>query len=196
MPKLNTDYSNTIIYEIVCNDLNVKDIYVGHTTKFTKRKSYNKNSCHNVNDKAYKYKVYETIRNNGGWNNWSMNEIDVYDCKNKNEAIKYEQHWYERLEANLNMCNPIKNKEKYQNDNKEKQQLKKQEYYRKNKEKIKEKVKLYRNDKKDEISEKKKIYHTDNKEILKEYHKKYYNLNNEALKRKRKQYYKNSVTKN
>ena len=37
MPKLPIDYSKTIIYKIICCDLNIKDCYVGHTTDFTRR---------------------------------------------------------------------------------------------------------------------------------------------------------------
>ena len=53
MPKKEIDYQNTIIYKIVCNDLNVKDVYVGHTTDFTKRKSHHKSSCNNHNSKVH-----------------------------------------------------------------------------------------------------------------------------------------------
>ena len=42
MPRKEIDYSKTVIYKIVCNDLNVKDVYVGHTTDFTKRKATHK----------------------------------------------------------------------------------------------------------------------------------------------------------
>ena len=42
MPRKEIDYSKTVIYKIVCNDLNVKDVYVGHTTDFTKRKASHK----------------------------------------------------------------------------------------------------------------------------------------------------------
>ena len=42
MPKLLINYVNTIIYKIVCNDLNVNEVYVGHTTRFIKRKSHHK----------------------------------------------------------------------------------------------------------------------------------------------------------
>ena len=38
MPKENIDYSKTIIYKIVCKDINIKDCYVGSTTNFTNRK--------------------------------------------------------------------------------------------------------------------------------------------------------------
>jgi hypothetical protein len=42
MPKKLIDYSKTIIYKIVCNDLNIKDVYVGHTTNFIKSKALHK----------------------------------------------------------------------------------------------------------------------------------------------------------
>ena len=38
MPKTSINYQNTIIYKICCNDLNVKHVYVGHTTNFINRK--------------------------------------------------------------------------------------------------------------------------------------------------------------
>ena len=47
MPKTNIDYSNAIIYKIVCNNLNITDVYVGHTTQFTKRKNIHKCRCNN-----------------------------------------------------------------------------------------------------------------------------------------------------
>ena len=45
------DYSNTIIYKIVCNDLSVTDCYVGNTTQFRQRKSQHKKNCNNSNSK-------------------------------------------------------------------------------------------------------------------------------------------------
>ena len=47
MPKTEIDYSNTIIYKIVCKDQNIKDIYVGHTTNFVQRKHAHKQNCNN-----------------------------------------------------------------------------------------------------------------------------------------------------
>jgi hypothetical protein len=34
MPKQPMDYSKTIVYKICCKDVDVKDVYVGHTTDF------------------------------------------------------------------------------------------------------------------------------------------------------------------
>ena len=72
MPKTNRDYSKIVIYKIVCNDLNITDCYVGHTTEFTKRKWSHKGDCNNDKSKSYNSLIYTFIRNNGGWNNWTM----------------------------------------------------------------------------------------------------------------------------
>ena len=53
MPKHNTDFSKTKIYKIVCKDLNVPDVYVGHTTDFTRRKCKHKQDCNNPEAKNY-----------------------------------------------------------------------------------------------------------------------------------------------
>ena len=80
MPKSNCDYSRTVIYKIVCNDLNITNCYVGHTTEFTKRKSNHKTRCTDVNDKYHNLEVYKFIRDNGDWSNWSMIEIGKWAC--------------------------------------------------------------------------------------------------------------------
>lgn len=117
MPIKAVDYSNTVIYKLVCNDLNIKDIYVGHTTKFRKRKYSHKTSCCNEKDTHYKLKVYQTIRENGGWENWSMIEIEKFPCKDGNEARARERHWYEELKATLNMEVPNRSMGEWYIDN-------------------------------------------------------------------------------
>jgi hypothetical protein len=107
MPKNNIDYSNTIIYKIYCKDININDVYVGHTTNFSKRKYQHKISC-----KTQNVKIYNIIRENGGWENWDMIEIANYNCKNSSEARIKEQYYYKLLNATLNSINPIQNMEK------------------------------------------------------------------------------------
>ena len=88
MPRLAIDYSNTIIYKIVCKDLNIKDLYVGHTTDFKRRKSEHKGNTTNSKGVPYKLKLYEKMRANGGWDNWDMIEIEKFSCIDGNEAKK------------------------------------------------------------------------------------------------------------
>ena len=106
MPKVNVDYSKTIIYKLVCNDLNITECYVGSTTNFTKRKNMHKSICNNPRDKKHNRKNYCFIRNNGGWSNWQMIEIEKHPCNDKNEATKRERYYYESLNASLNSNKP------------------------------------------------------------------------------------------
>lgn len=119
MPRKAVDYSKTVIYKIVCNDLNVTDIYVGHTTQFTKRKSQHKHCCNNKNSKKHNLKLYQIIRENCGWSNWDMIQIEEYPCSNSNEAGARERYWYETLNAKLNICVPNRSDKEYKNMNRE-----------------------------------------------------------------------------
>ena len=47
MPRKVVDYSKTVIYKIVCKDLNITELYVVHTTDFTRRKCEHKTCCNN-----------------------------------------------------------------------------------------------------------------------------------------------------
>jgi len=158
MPKQPINYSNTTIYKIVCNDLNINDTYVGHTTDFIRRKYKHKSNCSNPNSIKYNYKIYKKIRENGGWDNWNMLEIEKYSCKNENEAKIRERYWYELLQSNLNSFLPIKN------ENEVKQYH--QEYRDSHKENNKEYQKIYQNENKEQIKEQRKEYFQKNKNII------------------------------
>ena len=92
MPKKIIDYSKTIIYKLVCNDLNIKDLYIGHTTNWIKRKQSHKERCTCPNSDRYHLKVYEIMRDNGSWENWSMIEIEKYPCNDQQEATKRKRY--------------------------------------------------------------------------------------------------------
>ncbi len=126
MPKTTIDYSKIVIYKIVCNDLNVKDIYIGSTTNFIKRKTAHKNATMNEKHPKHNAKKYQFINENGGWNNFTMLEIEKYPCVDGNEARLRERYWFEQLQATLNTYRPIISKEEadirlktYKEDNKE-----------------------------------------------------------------------------
>jgi hypothetical protein len=117
MPLKNIDYSKTIMYKIVCNDLNIKDVYVGHTTDFIRRKQTHRKHCIQENSYKYNTKLYSFIRENGGFNNFQMLMIESFDCKDANEARTRERYWYETLNANLNSCLPIQTERERENRN-------------------------------------------------------------------------------
>ena len=71
MPTPN--YNTGLIYKLVHKeDYDNKNIYIGSTTNFTKRKDSHK-SCYNLSTKkAYNQLKYVYMRDNGGWNMWDM----------------------------------------------------------------------------------------------------------------------------
>ena len=134
MPKNNIDYSKTIIYKIVCKDINIKDCYIGSTTNFTNRKQQHKN--HSQSNIKSHLKVYVFINQNGGWENWEMIEIEKYNAIDHNDALKRERYFLEELKATLNKIIPSRTKEEYS-----------KEYNKVNEEKLKEYRKEYNKEK-------------------------------------------------
>jgi hypothetical protein len=208
MPKVEMDYSQTIIYKICCKDPNITDIYIGHTTNFTKRKNSHKTSCSNENDKKYKQYVYEFIRNNGGWENWTIVQIENINCKDKREAEATEHYWIESLNATLNSNKPYskckeepklykkiwyeekkdyilqKAKNNYEENKEQKLEYQKQ-YALENKDKISDYQKDYRESNREKISEQKKIYREEHKDEAKIKQKEWREANKEKLKAKK-----------
>jgi len=162
MTRNKIDYSNTIIYKIVCNDLSVTEIYIGHTTKFRQRKCHHKSACISSNSKDYNYPLYKFIREHNGWENFSMIEIEKYACNDGNEARARERFYFDLLNANLNKVRPLTTKEERKQIKKEYKQTEHCKEYNK------EYSKKYREDNKDIQNAKNKIYREENKEIIQE----------------------------
>ena len=110
MPKVDIDYSNTIIYKIFCKDPLITDVYVGHTTNFVQRKYAHKQTCNNIKSPCYNLKLYKTIRSNGNWTNWNMVIVNFYNCKNQFEARQKEQEYFIEFKATLNSVEPLPQK--------------------------------------------------------------------------------------
>ena len=154
MPRLPIDYSRTIIYKICCNDVNIKKVYVGHTTDLTRRRKEHKYNCNLESKKEYDTYKYQFIRDNGGWDNWSLVPVEVFPCNNVNEAHIRERFWIEELTAELNKSIPSRTFKEYLESNKKKINQIRKEYYENNQKIICEKVKKYRDENKEVISEK------------------------------------------
>jgi len=117
MPRENVDYSKTVIYKIQSIE-NEDDLYVGHTTDFTKRKNCHKRRCINENYKGYYSKVYKMIRDSGGWDCFTMIELYKFSCNDGNEARAEEDKTMRELKANMNSCRAFLSKEeKKESDN-------------------------------------------------------------------------------
>lgn len=168
MPRKTINFQNTIIYKIVCKDLQVTQCYVGHTTNFINRKNHHKSACSGVSNNK-NCKLYIIINENGGWENWDMIEIEKFPCLDLNEARSKERFWYENLNADMNDRSPYKRL--LDNSTRAK------EWREKNKEKVISYNKQYKDEHKDEIKEKQK-----------QYHKKYREENRDKLNKKASEY--------
>ena len=99
-----TDYSKTVIYKIVCKDVNITDCYVGQTTNLVRRVYNHKYNCTNVKSKKSSIYMYQFIRNNGGWDNWYVvNVSNFVNCRDIYDALKEEGYWFEKLKPTLNI---------------------------------------------------------------------------------------------
>ena len=108
MPKIDLDYSNTMIYKITCKDISCQEMYIGYTTNFTQRKYAHKKKCLYEKTKNNEPKLYKVIRENGGWDNWTMDIISCCICTTQYEAIKKQEEYILLLHATLNsFTNPI-----------------------------------------------------------------------------------------
>jgi len=174
MPRVSIDYSKTIIYRIVCKDPTIKDCYIGETTDFKSRKSKHKSTCNNIQNKDYNCNVYQFIRNNGGWNNWDMIQIEHYNAIDKLDAHKRERYWIETLKSTLNMIIPSRSEKEYYVDNRSKILNYKKIYHQTHKDERNEYNKKYREEHKDELNEYSKNYCKENRDERILYNKKYY----------------------
>ena len=143
------DYSKCVIYKIVCTDLVVKDVYVGHTTDLRVRRNKHKSDCNCETAKGHNIHLYQIIRANGGWLNWQVIEIEKFPCIDKNEATSRERHFMEQLNANLNTLCPVRTREenleywsKIYTENREAKIEDQKKRYEKNKEDILKKHKV------------------------------------------------------
>ena len=107
MPKTDIDYSTTIIYKITCKSPDVNEVYVGHTTNFVQRKYAHKQSCINTKTTNYNCKLYQVIRKHNGWDNWNMEIVNFFNCKDSYEARQKEQEYFVLLKATLNSIEPL-----------------------------------------------------------------------------------------
>jgi len=113
------EYAKTIIYKLINYDY-PDLVYVGSTTNFTKRKQGHKERCLNEKSKKHNLKLYVSIREYGGWEDWSMIKICDYPCNNRRQAEQEEDKFMLELKANMNMARAFRTKQQYREDNKHK----------------------------------------------------------------------------
>jgi hypothetical protein len=103
--KNRNKYDNFTIYKIVSKNEDDDNIYSGSTIDFERRKEQHRKAVDNKNGIQYYTLLYRYIRNNGGWENWTIEILDHYpQCKTLVEATTREQEWITKLNPSLNVC--------------------------------------------------------------------------------------------
>ena len=157
MPRKAKDFSKGLIYKLCCKDTTIKEIYVGSSTNFTQRKRSHKNCCNLSSQNRHNLKVYQFIRENGGWDNWDMVLIEYFPCETELDLCRRENYFMNELQASLNSQSP----HIYENS---KEQL--HEWYKNNKEKHKINTDKWREANREKILEQMKNYREENREKL------------------------------
>ena len=133
------NYQEALIYKIAHRYSPY--VYIGSTCNFSRRKYEHKSRCYNENGEQYNHKLYQTIRELGGWNNFEMVLVAKCPCDDKLELRAKEFEYQKLFDVNMNMnsaysgidpCDP-EYKKKYRQENREKNR----EYQKKYREKKK-----------------------------------------------------------
>lgn len=202
MPKVSNkiDWENTEVsfYKFVCNNPEIKSTYVGHTTNFASRKYEHKGSCNNLNRKNHNIPLYVFMRENGGFENWSMVQIHSQICKDSLEARQIEQELIEQQQLKLNVVKAFISEEQrleyeveYRLQHKEEIAKYKVEYQQKNKEQISINHSAYYQQNKEQINKRVADYTAHNREQISEYQASYREKNKEKLNKYKREYRKN-----
>jgi len=111
MQKCNKEIARIILmhfyfYLIFCKNVECTDIYIGHAVDIRTRITLHKYSA---NKPEYgKNKLYTTIRNNGGWENWDYKILCEFDFPSEREANIKEQELFDEFKPSLNTCRAVR----------------------------------------------------------------------------------------
>jgi len=96
------NYNQARIYKITCNLPTINEIYIGSTADYEARCINHRHDCYNLNHPRYGFKVYNYIRTNGGFGNFTIDVIEHYPCANKTAMRIREQYWIDKYKPTLN----------------------------------------------------------------------------------------------
>ena len=96
------DFANSVIYTISSNDPTLHLVYVGSTTDFDTRKTNHESDCYNHNQPKFDWLLYQMIRENGGWDAFTMEIYSAFPCDGREELSIEEERVRMLLDANMN----------------------------------------------------------------------------------------------
>lgn len=109
------NYNESRVYKIWCNLSGIDEIYVGSSVNFVARCLLHRSDCNNINSPRYDNKLYNYIRNNGGFENFNIHVLEIFPCKNYIELHQREQKWIDELKPTLNNNKSYQTNEDFKN---------------------------------------------------------------------------------
>ena len=161
-----------IVYKLFSKNLDNTEFYIGSTIDFHQRQLSHKSCCNNVKSRGYNLSVYKYIRDNGGFDEWNFEILELGEYENKKLLYDRERFFITTLNPSLNGNIPNRTEKEYYQDNKEIICKTTKEYYQKNKEIINNRAKEHYQDNKEKINERHREYYQKNKEGTNEYYQK------------------------
>jgi hypothetical protein len=89
-------------YLISCKDPVITQCYVGSTNNYSNRCREHYSRCNNPKDASYNKKLYQFIRDNGGFDKWEIQLIDTIELFDKRTILAFEQNIIMFYNAELN----------------------------------------------------------------------------------------------
>ena len=162
-----------IIYKLCCKNVDITECYVGSTINLSRRKHQHKIRCNNQNNNKYYFKVYQYIRENGGFDNWDIIQLETIQFNDRYELNARERVHLEQLHATLNKQIPTRTKKQYYMDNREKYLQKSKNFRENNPELVAQQLKEWCENNKEKVKEDNKIrgkkWRENNKERAKQW---------------------------
>jgi hypothetical protein len=143
--------------------------YVGSTENFDARMKHHTSSCNNEGGRIYHLKVYQYMRQNGGFEKVDIMIIDKIIYNNKDEAREMETKFMLMFNAELNGCYPKRSEKEWRETNKESITKQRRNFYQENKERLNKRTQQYYEEHKKEIAETTRKYREANKEKIKQH---------------------------
>jgi CHAT domain-containing protein len=127
------------------------------------------------------------MRENGGWENYSMIEIEKYPCRDDNEARAKEREWFEILNSGLNTQHPNRSVQEHYKSNRDNIAIQKRQYYEDHRAEIAIQKRQYYEDHRAEIAIQKRQYYEDHRAEIAIQKRQYNSNHKEEIETKNKQ---------
>jgi len=111
------NFNNSVIYLFTCNDSTIDDKYIGSSINFKSRQAQHKHACNNITDILHNKSLYQCMRDNGGFKNWSMDILENVKCSSLYELHIRECFYINNLKPNLNQTMPIRTENDFIKEN-------------------------------------------------------------------------------